>query len=102
MKDRVVELMENSIRKKLERGEQYSGGKKECYEQHGPVMKELFPDGLPLRTAEDFGRFGILNIIVGKIIRYSNNFEEGGHDDSLEDISVYCNMLRELDEELNK
>ena len=73
------------------------------YMIHGPVMVQLFKDSLlTLITEDDYARFAILEKIVDKIIRYSRNFEKGGHDDSLLDISVYCNILRELDYTLEK
>lgn len=97
--DRVVELLQDAISTRIERngsyGESSYGG---CYKQHGPVMERLFPEGIELSGSNDLSRYAILDTIVGKLIRYANNFHNGGHDDSLKDISVYANMLRELDE----
>lgn len=98
-KDRVVELLQEAIDTRLERNHSYmnqSGN--EAYKQHGVVLNALFPNGIDLKNSNDMSRYGIFDMIVGKILRYANNFERGGHDDSLRDISVYCNMLRELDE----
>ena len=68
------------------------------YKRHGDVMIALFPKGIVLETADDFNRFGIFNMIVSKIGRYANNIADG-HSDSLTDLSVYANMLLEIDEE---
>jgi hypothetical protein len=69
------------------------------YKWFGQVMLALFPNGLQLRTAEDFNRFGVFVQVVGKISRYAPRFHAGGHADSLDDVSVYAAMLRELDED---
>lgn len=53
-----------------------------------------------LRTPDDYNRFGILVQIFSKFTRYAEQFENGGHADSLDDTSVYCQMLQELDAEL--
>lgn len=68
------------------------------YKRFGPIMALLFPDGLTLKTAEDFGRFGILVQVIAKQTRYAENFTRGGHEDSLDDTIVYAAMLKELDE----
>ena len=72
----------------------------DTYKRTGPAMKSILPE-VTLNTSEDYTRMFILITIVGKIIRYSNNFNNGGHDDSLADIAVYSNMLREIDIEVN-
>ena len=62
-------------------------------------MKALFPSGLYLNTELDFARFGILNFIVSKLIRETNNFSSGGHEDSLDDIAVYSQILKIMESE---
>jgi hypothetical protein len=68
----------------------------------GPVMAAYFPRGLTLSTPEDFGRFMIVCMLIGKLHRYILNFGRGGHVDSLDDLSVYGQMLQELDDYINK
>lgn len=98
-KDRVVEFLQDAINTRIERNSSYrSSNNVEAYKQHGVVVKALFPDGVELKTSIDMSRYAILDIIIGKLLRYANNFDDCGHDDSLKDISVYSNMLRELDE----
>lgn len=68
------------------------------YKDYGKLMVAYFPDGITLKTEDDFSRFGILNMILSKTNRYAANFKKGGHKDSLSDISVYSQMLSELDD----
>ena len=64
----------------------------------GDVLHALFPEGVPpLRTAEEHARFDLLSMIVGKLTRYVKSFGSGGHEDSLDDLSVYCAILASLD-----
>ena len=73
------------------------------YKDYGKLMAAYFPNGLTLQTESDFARFGIFNMICSKTNRYAFNFNKGGHKDSLEDTTVYAQMLRELDDdEMNK
>jgi len=69
------------------------------YKQHGHIMKALFEYGVHLHSPSDFNRYAILQNIVTKLNRYLASWEKGGHADSLDDISVYAQMLKELDHE---
>jgi hypothetical protein len=60
-------------------------------------MKALFPDPLLLTTEQDWNRLGVFVQVLSKVSRYAENFNRGGHDDSLLDMAVYAAMLRELD-----
>lgn len=94
----LIDLAE--IRKS--KNEEYMDKDRESnYHKHGKVMFALFPNGIELKSVEDFNRYAILDMIVGKLTRYSNNFETG-HEDSLIDLSIYCQMLRELDLNIDK
>lgn len=92
--DRVVQLLNDAIAIREVRNADYAA----AYILHGEVVKALFPDGVNLDNSHDMRRFAIVDTIIGKLLRYTLNFENGGHDDSLKDISVYSNMLRHLDE----
>ena len=72
------------------------------YKGHGNVMMALFPMGIVLYNQTDFNRYSCLKEIVTKISRYATNFNRGGHDDSLDDIAVYSQMLKELDNDSQK
>jgi len=67
------------------------------YKRFGKIMAVLFPNGIELKDEDDFNRFGIFVQVVSKITRYAENFVRGGHDDSLDDNTVYSMMLKELD-----
>ena len=68
------------------------------YKHFGTVMIGMFPRGLTLRTADDFNRFSLFALSVVKQTRYAQMFERGGHRDSLDDSSVYNQMLAEVDD----
>ena len=67
----------------------------DSYKSFGSVVLALFPNGVTLKTAKDFSRWGVLNMMLSKIHRYSYNFKKG-HFDSLKDLSVYAAMLLDL------
>lgn len=73
---------------------------KDNYKHFGKVMVGLFPNGLTLKTQEEFLRIGLFIHMMTKATRYSNQFGEGGHIDSLDDITVYAQMLQECDAEI--
>jgi len=71
------------------------------YKQHGKIMSLFFPNGLILKTEDDFKRFGMINIIIAKMHRYIKNFNEGKtHIDSLHDMGIYAFLLEEVDREI--
>lgn len=70
------------------------------YKNFGIVMIGMFPRGIELKTADDFTRFGLLVQAVSKDTRYAQQFDKGGHIDSLDDGVVYRTMLNEVDHEI--
>jgi len=69
------------------------------YKRFGEIMALLFPNNAELAFSNEFNRFGIFVQMVSKLTRYAENFDRGGHRDSLDDLAVYAMMLRELDDE---
>lgn len=67
------------------------------YKTFGSLMLAFFPKGLMLNTEEDHSRFALFVHLATKMSRYAEMFSKGGHTDSLDDITVYSQMLRELD-----
>ena len=65
----------------------------------GGALAAMFPDGLTLKTEQDFGRFYCFLMTVVKQTRYANNFSTGGHPDSSYDACVYSAMLAAADED---
>lgn len=72
------------------------------YKNVGVAMTGFFPDGVTLKTVDDFNRFHIFMLGVVKMTRYCNNWEKGGHADSIRDNTVYSAMLEHIDSEANK
>lgn len=66
----------------------------------GGALASLFPEGVTLKTADDFNRFHIFMLQVVKQSRYCNNWDKGGHQDSAHDSTVYSAMLESIDEEI--
>lgn len=70
------------------------------YHHTGQALAAMFPDGLVLRTPEQFRRHMILCFMLAKLMRHANSImaHGAGHLDSLDDLSVYAQMARELEE----
>ena len=66
------------------------------YKKFGHVMQVVFPQGIPCSSVEDFNRLGIFIQCLSKLMRYAENMDKGGHQDSAHDLSVYAAMLEEL------
>jgi hypothetical protein len=94
----VPEMLAALARIYEERGKVYG----DDYKNHGKVMVALFPNGLTLKSVDDFNRYSCFKELITKTSRYAPNFVKGGHADSLDDISVYSQMLQELDANVNK
>ncbi len=67
------------------------------YLHFGKVMVGVFPHGITLVTEADHCRYSVFSTSLVKHTRYGQMFEKGGHDDSLDDASVYLQMLKEID-----
>lgn len=76
------------------KNDEYGAG----YKQLGDILFSLFPDGLALNSKDDFCRWATYTMILAKVNRYAQNFEGGGHEDSLVDLMVNSSMLIELDQ----
>jgi len=90
-----AEGLKEAIRLFESRNKEYG----EAYKGFGSRVKPFFPNGLTLKTEEDFTRFGALIMMIGKLERYTQNFSKGGHTDSLMDLSVYSQMLNSIDKD---
>lgn len=69
------------------------------YRVIGKVMSAMFPNGLMIKTEEDWNRIHLFLLSMVKKTRYANNYEKGGHEDSVIDDIVYLAMLHEIDDE---
>jgi len=91
----VTELLNRMAKLYAERNAVY----KDNYLKVGGVMEALFPEGMVLKTAEDYNRWHLLELAIVKLTRYANQYEKGGHADSIEDMIVYLAMVAGLDNE---
>lgn len=66
----------------------------------GKVMLALFPDGPPkLETEQDYDRWHLFELGIVKLTRYAVHYNNGGHEDSVDDMIVYMSMVAALDKE---
>lgn len=72
------------------------------YKDFGAVMLALIPGETTIKTEEDWNRLAIFFHCADKLARYGRQFKNGGHRDSLDDVSVYAQLLQECDEELRQ
>lgn len=63
---------------------------------HAEAMAALYPNGITLKTPEDFARFSLVNMVIIKLTRYCAN--ERGHRDSVIDSINYLGALAEIDQ----
>jgi hypothetical protein len=70
------------------------------YHHTGEALAAFYPDGLTLKTPEDFRRFMIRCFMLAKLMRDANQVMVSGrgHLDSLDDLAVYAQMARELED----
>lgn len=74
------------------------------YMDHGDALLAIFHGRIPeITNPKDAARIGVINMLVSKLCRYTANWDKNGHIDSLDDISVYSQMLVHIDQgyELN-
>ncbi len=73
---------------------------KDNFRMVGAIMKALFPDGPPaLETVQDYNRWHLFELAIVKLSRYAVTYNEGGHEDSLDDLIVYMAMVAQCDHE---
>ena len=64
------------------------------YKTVGTVMMALFPDGVNLKTEEEFNTWHLFELMIVKITRFANT--EMKHKDSIHDAAVYAAMVESL------
>ena len=87
------------LRKAIDTYKERNAVYKDTYKIRGKVMEAIFPDGVVLKTAKDFNRFGMFTGVISKMIRYAAQLDNGGHYDSAHDAEVYAAMLNEIENE---
>lgn len=82
-----------------EAGEFYEGRAAvygEAHKKHGKIMEAFFPEGMKLKTAEDFYSWHIFELVVVKMNRIARCMMRGEeHHDSWKDTMVYSAMKLE-------
>lgn len=85
--DKVLQTMADTFR---DRNKKYGNN----YSAVGDILATLFPEGITLKTPEDFCRFHFMDWMVGKLTRFSRT---GMTDvDSVHDLAVYSAMMEDL------
>lgn len=64
------------------------------YKRVGEVMAALFPDGITLRTPEQYNLWHLFELAIVKMTRFTNSRFE--HVDSIHDMTVYTAMVQSL------
>lgn len=85
----IMEKMRDTY---LERRAEYGPSE----QRFGALMLAAFPEGLTLRTKEDWVRYGLLHQIFSKLSRYTDKFH-APHLDTIHDIGPYAAMLEAED-----
>jgi len=89
----VAKVMEEAAKTFKLRQEVYGDN----YKLAAKALESFFPDGVPLKTAEDHERFHIFMLIVVKLSRYANGWSKP-HQDSIHDAGIYSFMLEAIDQ----
>lgn len=90
--ERTLEV-ERSIM--LERGAAYGD---DGHIKHAAAMAGLFPEGVTVKTVEEWTRLLLFIYVTMKVSRYANNFATGGHEDSSLDGANYFTILHSFDQ----
>lgn len=69
---------------------------RENWKDVGATLAALFPAGISLKTPQDHTRFHFLVLMIVKISRYANMWDNP-HADSMRDLAVYAAMLESYD-----
>jgi len=86
-------ILEGAARTLRERDADYQGADA----LYARTINVLFPEGVVLASERDHHRFHLMMLLVVKLTRYVNNWEEG-HPDSLIDLAAYAGMLQAVDQ----
>lgn len=90
--EHAIRIMEESLALYKERNAYYG----DSFSRWGPVFTALFPDGVRVRTDDDWNRLTCLGHVIDKLVRYTTDFHRP-HQDSIRDLGVYAHILEGLD-----
>lgn len=84
--DKILEAMAQTFK---EKNTKY----KDNYTDVGQILKILFPEGIYLKTEEDFVQHHFVDWMIGKLTRFAKtDFKDT---DSIHDMAVYAAMLED-------
>jgi len=63
------------------------------------ITKILYPNGITLKTSDDYAKFHILQWVIGKLVRYVQGNDDP---DSIHDCGVYSFILEHIATETEK
>lgn len=81
--DKILEAMAETYRNR-------NAVYKDNWRAQANALAAIFPDGITLRTPEDFVHFGFVYMTVAKVTRFANTGMR--HGDSVHDVGVYAAM----------
>ena len=85
----ITKILRKLMHLQKEKEEEYGT----AYKRHGKIMAALFPNGITLKTEEEFNFFAIYDILIVKMNRMATGLAKGEvHLDSLDDLTVYSAM----------
>lgn len=90
MGDNTPDILQEMADTFRERNKTYGSN----YKVVGKVMKELFPNGIHLKTDHDFLVWHLFELMIVKITRFS--FSQLTHKDSIHDAAVYAAMVENV------
>lgn len=88
-----------SLERALALYQERNGAYKDCWTKTGAVLSIVF-DEVDLKTADDYTKFQLINMIISKVIRYATSGMV--HQDSADDLITYAAMLAAITKETNK
>ena len=86
----AADILKEASKTFLDRNKVYGDN----YKSVGRVMKALFPNGVNLKTEEDFNTWHLFELVIVKITRFANSNLK--HKDSIHDTAVYSAMIESL------
>lgn len=89
----IQEITENIQKEQLQILEQRSSEYGQSYKKVGEIMQILFPKGIFICEKEQQQYFDLFKQVVGKLARFSHQFPNEIHRDSLIDAGNYITLL---------
>lgn len=77
--------------------EERNAGYKDNFKVVGAVMEAMFPNGVELKTADDYNRWHLFELMIVKMTRFTNSGLT--HKDSIHDSAIYAAMVESLTKE---